>query len=219
MARVLIGKGTTNAQGIATMTEDAEGNTITGYTGTGAGLIDVQAEVTIDGSTVVSTPYEVIDATIIDKGLDGEGNHNDNLWYSTSQSRISRGAEYSTVKEDTVGTNKTIYSVNTFTAPFYVEFDIYFVDGDNTGFFFVSLNDLTELKSFKLGDLGYSQSKVGEWLSFKVELNETSITMTDKNDSTKTATKTYSTAPNRFYLSTNGNNSEFRFKNVVVYPI
>ena len=107
MARVLIGKGTTNAQGIATMTEDAEGNTITGYTGTGAGLIDVQAEVTIDGSTVVSTPYEVMDYIAYDNGTDAD--HSDIWTGDTSDlSRTSEGSLFSSTTSRMIKTSVLI---------------------------------------------------------------------------------------------------------------
>ena len=65
MARVLIGKGTTNAQGIATMTEDASGQSVSGYTGVGAGEIDIVAEC----GTVVSEPYPVLDCVFYDDGV------------------------------------------------------------------------------------------------------------------------------------------------------
>ena len=44
MARRLIGTGITNAQGIAIMDKDAQGETITGYTGVGAGKLQIVAE-------------------------------------------------------------------------------------------------------------------------------------------------------------------------------
>ena len=96
MARILIGKGTTNAQGIATMTEDATGEPITGYTGTGAGLINVEAEVTIDGSSFVSETYPVIDAISYDTGIYGSAV---NQYYLNNTTYLSR-----TVETDGTGT-------------------------------------------------------------------------------------------------------------------
>ena len=64
MARRLIGTGVTNSQGIATMNKDPNGNTITGYTGTGAGKLQIIA---VSGD-VQSSEYELIDAKILQTG-------------------------------------------------------------------------------------------------------------------------------------------------------
>ncbi len=63
-----IGKGTTDSNGIAHMTEDADGQTVTGYTGTGKGLTDIIAS-TDDSSHIsegsfVSVIYPVWDVTL-----------------------------------------------------------------------------------------------------------------------------------------------------------
>ena len=64
MARRLIGTGITNNQGIAIMNKDPQGNTITGYTGVGAGKLDIIA---VSGD-LQSETYELIDATVNQTG-------------------------------------------------------------------------------------------------------------------------------------------------------
>lgn len=58
MARRLLGTATTDANGVAVLSD--------GYTGTGAGEVDMIAECTIDGSTVVSQTYTVDDCSYLD---------------------------------------------------------------------------------------------------------------------------------------------------------
>lgn len=62
MSEQLIGYGYTNSQGVATLDYDANGNAISGsgYTGTGAGVLDLKAKLH-DDSSVVSQPYTVWD--------------------------------------------------------------------------------------------------------------------------------------------------------------
>ena len=93
----LLGTGVTDVNGNAVMTKDAGGQTLVhSYTGTGAGLVDVVAECTIDSSTIVSTPYEVLDCLKYDKGTSDA--HND-IW--DNQSYVSRGTDYSTLQATT----------------------------------------------------------------------------------------------------------------------
>lgn len=68
-----IGKGTTDAQGIAHITHDCEGNQLatTGYTGVGAGMMDFVASTTaptsMSESSFQSSVHEVIDALYYDR--------------------------------------------------------------------------------------------------------------------------------------------------------
>ena len=64
MARRLIGTGVTNSQGIAIMNKDANGNTISGYTGVGAGKLQIVAE----SGTLQSETYEILDCIFLDRG-------------------------------------------------------------------------------------------------------------------------------------------------------
>lgn len=65
MAKRLIGYGNTNSSGVATITNAPDGSSISGYTGVGAGKIDIVAELH-DDSSVQSEPYQVLDCIYID---------------------------------------------------------------------------------------------------------------------------------------------------------
>lgn len=90
-----IGKGTTDENGIALMTEDASGNPVEGYTGTGAGIVNIFAEC----RSIQSEIYELIDATFIDNATTGKKNDN---WINYSD-RL-------TIETDTTGTLITGYA-------------------------------------------------------------------------------------------------------------
>lgn len=62
MPRRLIGTGITNSQGIAIMNKDSQGQTITGYTGTGAGKIQIIAE----SGELTSTTHTLTDCYFYD---------------------------------------------------------------------------------------------------------------------------------------------------------
>lgn len=80
MDRRLIGYGYTNSNGVATLDYDASGTSISpsGYTGVGAGVINIQAELH-DDSTVVSVPCNVLD-TIFRDGATSSDKNDD--WYN-----------------------------------------------------------------------------------------------------------------------------------------
>ena len=71
MAYRYIGKGITDSNGVAHLTEDAEGNTVTGYTGVGAGEVDIVASCddssTISSSSLQSETYSLWDIIWYDK--------------------------------------------------------------------------------------------------------------------------------------------------------
>ena len=65
-----IGSGVTDVNGVAVMSKDATGATIShSYTGCGVGELDLVAKYTVDGSTVVSEPYPVLDCVFYDDGV------------------------------------------------------------------------------------------------------------------------------------------------------
>ena len=81
----LIGYGYTNSSGVATMTKDASGEDIDGYTGVGAGVMNFRAEMH-DDSTVVSNTYPVWDTLFYDDARDGHQNSN---WTSSGSPTVT----------------------------------------------------------------------------------------------------------------------------------
>ena len=68
-----LGYGVTNSNGVAHLDHDPQGNPINGYTGTGAGEVDVIASTDnpISSGSIVSEPYNVWDTIFYDDGLSG----------------------------------------------------------------------------------------------------------------------------------------------------
>ena len=81
----LIGYGYTNSSGVATMSKNASGGNVSGYTGTGAGLMNFRAEMH-DDSTVVSNTYPVWDTLFYDDARDGHQNSN---WTSSGSPTVT----------------------------------------------------------------------------------------------------------------------------------
>lgn len=120
------GYGVTDSNGVAHLDHDPQGNPINGYTGTGAGEVDIIASTDnpITSSSIVSETYEVLDTIFYDKGLEGTGNHNDN-WYGLSGVTCVRDGEGTTISKTASGNayitskNQTYYDV-----PLAVEFEV-----------------------------------------------------------------------------------------------
>jgi hypothetical protein len=88
MTRRLIGTGTT----------DAQGRCVIEYTGTGAGLVNLQAEYSNEKDTIQSDVVNVFDAIFYDKGITGAKNEN----WTNFNNRL-------TVVTDETGTTLTGY--------------------------------------------------------------------------------------------------------------
>lgn len=64
MTKTLIGTGVTDSNGVATLSKDPNNQDIGGYTGTGAGEVELSASATIDGTTIDSQPYTIYDVPL-----------------------------------------------------------------------------------------------------------------------------------------------------------
>ena len=120
MSKRLIGYGYTNANGVATLDYDAEGNELqnSGYVGQGVGNVDISASAVIDGSTFVSEPYSIIDGTFFDMGTSENTKWNGALQRSYSENGTALTS---------TGNWQVLYAGNpsiTFLNPVTVEFDI-----------------------------------------------------------------------------------------------
>ena len=110
MAYRCIGYGVTDSNGVAKITHSCDGTQLSssGYLGTGAGEVDIVCSTdspsSIDTSTEVSDTCEVLDTMWYDKGLSGDGNHNDNydrialLSRSASGTSLDTSSVWNTVK-------------------------------------------------------------------------------------------------------------------------
>ena len=166
-----IGKGTTDANGVAHITEDANGDTVSppGYVGVGAGEIDVVASVDkpISSGSVVSQPSTVWDTLFYDSGIDGTHN---NKWLEHSCT-VTPSSDGTTV----VGSNYYVASEHTtsdwtkrvaFPSSFNVEFDV------------VSYTGTQYLRILDTSDTTCGQVTIDATGHYKVCVTSTGITCT-----------------------------------------
>ena len=190
-----LGYGVTNSEGVAHLDHDADGEPIDhSYTGVGAGEIDVLASLDnpiVEGS-IVSVPCNVLDCYKYDEGLLAEGHHND-IWTGISNTDLTREAEYTTIKEKTVGTTATITFTGIPLTDYRIECDVYQVDGTQDEWFITVLDEnYTSIRS--------ADSKLGEWKHISLDLTNIA-------------------SNSRVRLNTGGSCTELRFKNFKLYPI
>ena len=137
-----IGKGVTDANGVAHMTHSTSdgGSTWTdistnpGYTGTGKGLVDLCASPddpsTINSGSVQSEPYTVCDALFYDVGISSDGTCKNTNWHNYNNV-LSVSCDNTGKTLSKSGTGNGYYVANqnntsdyVFTAPFCCEFEI-----------------------------------------------------------------------------------------------
>ena len=177
-----LGESVTDSNGLAVLPD--------GYTGTGAGEIDVVAKTEIDDRILQSAPYTVYDCYKYDKGILNDPDTHD-IWTLVGMS-LDRGAEYSTLTE-TASSNQMATITNIPYTDYHVEVDLYLVDGDATNNAVVILNS-------DYSNVEWINATRGEWKHISKDYNDL-------------ATNT------RVRLITGGNSTELRFKNFKLYPI
>ena len=157
MARRLIGTGITNAQGIAIMNKDAQGETITGYTGVGAGKLQIIAE----SGTLQSETYELLDCYKYDSGMLDYSN----IWTVSGTATLSRDTQYSTITENTSETTAYVTIGNIALTSYRIEVDVYQVDGTQDEWSVTVLtSDYSSITSVN--------SKLGEWKHISIDLTD-----------------------------------------------
>ena len=146
-----LGESVTDSNGLAVLPD--------GYTGTGAGLVDIIAQTTIDESTVVSEPYEVIDAIFRDIGdTDNSSNWSlSSVGYTQSNDAVTLNNATGSTKWCIPKVNGSNISLDT-TKDYCIEIDIKNVNCtdlriilQNTSVYlhsYVSTSDFTHIKIY-----------------------------------------------------------------------
>ena len=206
----LLGTAVTDANGLAVLPD--------GYTGTGAGEVDIIAQTTIDESTVVSNTDTVLDCAKYDKGLSGEGNHND-IWTTnstTSLITVTRTSEYTEFKETNVGNNFT-NATDGLSESCIVEFDYYQFGGQTNTFMQLTDSGRNPITTGGI-NLSMFNGSLETWYHFKITIqNRQAIIL---NETTNTSiTKNLSNAPSKFQWWSSGDVTGLRFKEFKIYPI
>ena len=187
-----LGYGVTDKNGVAHLDHDANGDPLThSYTGVGDGEVDVLASLDkpITDGSIVSGTLPVFDCYRHDDGT--ISSHND-IWTGIINTDLTREAEYTTIKEKTVGTTATITFTGIPFKNYRIECDVFQVDGTQDEWFITVLKeDYTAITS--------ADAKLGEWKHIILDLTDI--------------------APNsRVRLNTGGSCTELRFKNFMLYP-
>jgi hypothetical protein len=204
MVRRLIGSGITNAQGIAVMSKDANGNPITGYTGTGAGKLQILA-VSNGVESEIKTIYDVLFKDI------GTSEDYTN-WRPSTTVDISRGTHVIITPKDS-----TVFgsiAVNLPNGANCIEFDV----NINVNTAFISLRqNTTAVTSLSNEYIGIT-NRLGEWIHIQIEWDENNQYRAIV-DGVKKEYRTFSAVPNRFQFSINENTGlEINYKNFIMYP-
>jgi hypothetical protein len=126
-----LGKGYTDENGVAHMTEDADGQSCNGYTGTGRGLTDIIASTDdsshISEGSLQSETYEVWDTLFYDNGLTESSkwlNYADRLTVTPSSDGTTLFRDASSGTGYYIMYNRSASQNIDFTLPFSLEFEI-----------------------------------------------------------------------------------------------
>ena len=127
---------------------------------------------------------------------------------------IHRGTDYSYFKEETSSTSTKDAWSNSIFENKIVEIDVYQVDGLASNHCIQFGRGLAGVGNLSIDGLG----RIGEWIPLKMTFNQSSVTVVNINDSTKTKTcLTGSSTPNTIRIGTLSDITELRFKNIVSY--
>ena len=196
MVKRLLGTGTTDSNGVATIT----------YVGKSRGLLQVQAE----SGSLVSETFALYDCLKYDDGT------NTNIW-NTNNATLTRSAEGNNLSESTAGTDgncstKIDHSVA-------VEFDVQLVS-TNYSKIFAQLGQSANAMTRCHITLP-STYQNGNWHSVKITFeNGTGKLYVDNGSATNLTVTNYDSSGELYFRLVTGNEiTEINFKNWKCYPI
>ena len=198
MEKRLIGTGTT----------DANGNVIIPYLGTGAGLVNLVAEATIDGSLALGT-CNILDCIIYDDGHTGQASGRWWNWntYPTTKVRSPNGADYTSI----TSVNERGYACFNFKdlGVTKIIFDVYKTGGSKSDTLFQLRDDNVAIVcSYSLSS--FTNLELDTWHTVEMNLIDGTVTI---NNQVLTYTPNNET---QFFLSAYAS-SETRFRDLKIY--
>ena len=212
----LIGYGYTNSSGVATMEYDASGGDVDGYTGVGAGVMNFRAEMH-DDSTVVSTPYPVLDCIFMDYKSDGTKNTD---YYKSPNATVT----YSDGEITAYGTANGAYISNqVITGDFEAILECKNVTGGGVRVGFFDTNTVSFTKSRKIiitnSDYNYLKFKriSGAWTVQRSTDGETWTTYSSYDTSSLTSENCYFGV--HVQIPSGSDERRLTYKNLKIYPI
>ena len=205
-----LGSGTTDSNGVAHLTEDASGETVTGYVGQGVGEMEIFA--TLDNpvtqSSIQSVPYTVIDAIAYDKGIKDDSETRD-IWQTSSTASLTR-------EDDLTGTTFTGNQYDSAYLKLNNSTSIPFVDGITVEFDVV--NSPTGFRcNANDGSNHHYVLAQGHW---KIVFTNNKMNIYKDNGTTVYADYSFNTSVSTFTFSFNTNVSGFtggKFKEFRIY--
>ena len=217
MSKRLIGFGYTNANGVATLDYDAEGNELqnSGYVGQGVGNVDISASAVIDGSTFVSEPCNVYDCLYVDEATTGKKNSsyitNGSISVGTptdNGTELTYSSQYAEYRICEIGST-TQYQIP---IPFCVEFDLVSMTGNVLMIFYQSSPYLIKYMTYG------SSSSISEEIPVKFEVKDNKLYRTI-NGTTTSETFNYTDDKLKIAFQSRNATGTCKFKNLKIYPI
>ena len=204
----LLGTGTKNRQGIANLSKDPNEDRFTGYTGVGAGKIDIIASDTSDPKdldAIISNPKTILDCINYDKATTND--HNDSMWSNTT--RFIRGDVYTRIEKQS-----TAAAVNTpITDNNCIEFDLLMNPQPGSTQLITIRESTTVLYAITRNNIGF---QTGEWNHLIITVIDGVVTAT--NETTGVTTTSTITTPDNIALRVLTNDDTY-FKEFKVYPV
>lgn len=191
--RILLGTGTTDANGNVTVT----------YTGSGAGKVQLMAEC----GNIQSEPYTLYDVLFKDIGTEDDYT----AWSYAGNTTISRESE-TTITQTSTDAIASMYQTLPITDNFCVEFDVKAVFTETFTLVSFRQGSSSKLTLGANGLLGGS----GDWHHIKITVNGLDVSV--NRDGTDLTPQTLSDTINRVYLQV-GNSATVQYKNFIIYPI
>ena len=207
-----LGTGITNSQGIANLSKDPNNQTINGYTGVGAGKIDIVACDMSDPTTsgaMISEAKEIIDCINYDQGT--TNTHNDAMWSSTSN--MTRGTSTTGTQIAKQGTS---YSVSTpISNNNCIDIEIKMNPSSTTSHIMnIRDSDNNNLYSITKGNSGLTNN---EWNHYIITIIDGTVTVYNETTET-TLTGTITGTPGLFALRILTEDDTY-FRQCKIYPI
>ena len=215
MSERFIGYGYTNSSGVATLEYDVDGTRLnpTGYTGVGAGVVDIKAKLH-DDSIIQSEPYTVIDAIVYDKAYPTSDDYNSDMWFGSPNWTINTDENGTTISTGT-NTGYRLYTASSSgTSPykdFTEDFAVEFIFLEYTGTVIMRVGNDTSKDKY-LSSLGLTSGDV-----VKLEVSSSNIKYYVNGEEIVAQRETYQSGAS--FFSFRINTGSLKYKDFKVYPI
>lgn len=215
MTERLIGYGYTNSSGVAILKYDANGTQLdpTGYTGVGAGVVDIKAKLH-DDSSLQSGTYGVVDAIVYDKAYPTSDDYNSDMWFGSPNWTINTDENGTTISTGT-NTGYRLYTASSSgTSPykdFTEDFAVEFILVEYTGTVIMRVGNDTSKDKY-LSSLGLTSGDV-----VKLEVSSSNIKYYVNGEEIVAQRETYQSGAS--FFSFRINTGSLKYKDFKVYPI